>query len=44
VLDVRGPLGPLLASIRDLPVHDLRVEPFELDQYVLGFYSGRDGA
>ena len=44
VLDVRGPLGPLLASIRDLPVHDLRVEPFELEDYVLGFYSGQDGA
>jgi ABC-2 type transport system ATP-binding protein len=44
VLDVRGPLGPLLASIRDLPVHDLRVEPFELEQYVLGFYSGKDDA
>jgi ABC-2 type transport system ATP-binding protein len=40
VVDVRGPLGPLLASIRDLPVADLRVEPFELEQYVLGFYSG----
>jgi ABC-2 type transport system ATP-binding protein len=44
VLDVRGPLGPLLASIRDLPVHDLRVEPFELEQYVLGFYSGKGDA
>jgi ABC-2 type transport system ATP-binding protein len=44
VLDVRGPLGPLLTSIRHLPVHDLRVEPFELEDYVLGFYSGEDGA
>jgi ABC-2 type transport system ATP-binding protein len=44
VLDVRGPLGPLLASMRDLPLQDLRVEPFELEQYVLGFYSGEVSA
>ena len=40
VLDIRGPLGPWLAAMRDLPVHDIRVEPFGLEQYVLQFYSG----
>jgi ABC-2 type transport system ATP-binding protein len=41
-LDVRGPLGPLVTSIRDLPVADMRVEPFGLEQYVLQFYSGEE--
>ena len=41
-LDVRGPLGPLVASMRDLPLLDVRVEPFELEQYVLRFYSGEE--
>ena len=41
-LDVRGPLGPLLTSIRDLPLLDVRVEPFGLEQYVLQFYSGEE--
>lgn len=41
-LDVRGPLGPLMASVRDLPLLDVRVEPFELEQYVLQFYSGEE--
>jgi ABC-2 type transport system ATP-binding protein len=39
-VDIRGPLGPLMASIRDLPVADVRIEPFGLEQYVLQFYSG----
>jgi ABC-2 type transport system ATP-binding protein len=41
-LDVRGPLGPLIASIRDLPLLDVRVEPCGLEQYVLQFYSGEE--
>jgi ABC-2 type transport system ATP-binding protein len=40
VLDVRGPLGPLLAAMRDLPVLDVRITPFGLEQYVLKFYAG----
>ena len=39
VLDVRGPLGPLVAALGGLPVQDLRVEPFDLEDYVLGFYT-----
>jgi ABC-2 type transport system ATP-binding protein len=41
-LDVRGPLGPLVAALRDLPLLDVRVEPFGLEQYVLQFYSGEE--
>jgi ABC-2 type transport system ATP-binding protein len=44
VLDVHGPLGPLLAAMRDLPVLDVRIEPFGLEQYVLKFYSGEDAS
>jgi beta-exotoxin I transport system ATP-binding protein len=44
VLDVHGPLGPLLSAIRDLPVLDVRIEPFGLEQYVLEFYSGEDAS
>jgi hypothetical protein len=44
VLDVRGPLGPFLAAIRDLPVLDVRIEPFGLEQYVLKFYSGEEAS
>ena len=40
VLDVRGPLGPVLASLASLPVHDLQVEAFKLEDYVLQLYSG----
>ncbi len=42
VLDVRGPLGPLLAAMRDLPVHDVKIEPSSLEQYVLKFYSDEE--
>lgn len=42
VLDVQGPLGPLLAAMRDLPVRDVRIEPFGLEQYVLKFYVGEE--
>jgi ABC-2 type transport system ATP-binding protein len=46
VVDIEGPLGPLLAAVRDLPVHDVRIEPFggsAFEQYVLKFYSGEEG-
>jgi ABC-2 type transport system ATP-binding protein len=39
VLEVRGPLGPLLSALHALPLHDLQVEPFSLEQYVMSFYS-----
>jgi len=41
-LDVRGPLGPLVESLRDLPLRDLHVEPFGLEQYVRQFYAGEE--
>ncbi len=39
VLDVRGPLGPLLERLAGLPVLDLHVEPFKLEDYVARFYA-----
>ncbi len=38
-LEVRGPLGPLVTAVQGLPVDDVRVEPFTLDDYVRGFYA-----
>jgi ABC-2 type transport system ATP-binding protein len=39
VLDVRGPLGPLMSQLRDLPIADLQVQPFTLQDYVLEHYA-----
>ena len=41
VLDVSGPLGPLLERLRGLPVEDLDVQPASLEDYVLHLYSDR---
>ena len=38
-LDVEGPLGPVLKALSTLPVDDLHVEPFKLEDYVARFYS-----
>ena len=38
-LEVRGPLGPLVSALAGLPIDDIRVEPFTLEDYVLKFYS-----
>jgi ABC-2 type transport system ATP-binding protein len=40
--DVRGPLGPLLQALTAFPVHDLREEPFRLEDYVVKFYGPRE--
>jgi ABC-2 type transport system ATP-binding protein len=40
VTKVLGPLGPLLASVKDRPVHDIAVEPFRLEDYIAQFYDG----
>ena len=40
VLNVRGPLGPLLDALSGLPLYDLHVEPFRLEDYVAQFYGG----
>ena len=39
-LDVRGPIGPLMASFDGRPVHDLVVDPFKLEDYITQFYGG----
>jgi ABC-2 type transport system ATP-binding protein len=39
VTDVRGPLGPLLASLDGRPVHDIAVEPFRLEDYIAQYYG-----
>jgi ABC-2 type transport system ATP-binding protein len=36
---VRGELGPLLAVIAGMPVHDVRVENFRLEDYILNLYG-----
>jgi ABC-2 type transport system ATP-binding protein len=40
VLDVRGPLGSFVAALAGLPVHDLVVAPFSLEDYIGQFYGG----
>jgi hypothetical protein len=39
VLEVSGPMGPLLETLRGLPVADLDVERASLEDYVLGIYA-----
>ena len=39
VLDVAGPVGALLPALAGLPVEDLEIEPFKLEDYVLKFYA-----
>jgi beta-exotoxin I transport system ATP-binding protein len=39
ILEVAGPLGPLMQAVSALPVHDIRIEPFRLEDYIAGFYG-----
>jgi ABC-2 type transport system ATP-binding protein len=39
VVDVHGPLGPLVNALAGLPVADISIESFTLEDYVLRFYS-----
>ena len=39
VLQVEGPLGPVLRALAPLPVHDVRIESFKLEDYVAQFYG-----
>jgi len=41
VLEVSGPMGPLLQRLHGLPVDDLDVQPASLEDYVLHLYSDR---
>jgi ABC-2 type transport system ATP-binding protein len=38
-LEVQGPLGPIVQALGPLPVHDVEVESFRLEDYVARFYS-----
>jgi ABC-2 type transport system ATP-binding protein len=40
ILEVRGPVGPVVASLAGLPVRDLAVDPFKLEDYIAQFYGG----
>ena len=39
VVEIHGPLGPLLETLAGLPVRDLQIEPFRLDDYIASFYG-----
>ncbi|MEO6237931.1 MAG: ABC transporter ATP-binding protein [Vicinamibacterales bacterium] len=39
-LEIRGPLGPVLNALHGLPVHDLIVHPFSLEDHIAQFYGG----
>jgi ABC-2 type transport system ATP-binding protein len=38
-LEASAPIGPLLRAIAPLPVHDVQIEPFRLEDYIAGFYG-----
>jgi ABC-2 type transport system ATP-binding protein len=40
IFEVRGPVGPLLGALAALPVHDLVVDAFKLEDYISQFYGG----
>jgi len=39
VLEVKGPLGPILQGLSAYPVDDLEIEPFKLEDYVVQHYA-----
>jgi hypothetical protein len=39
VVDVIGGVGPLVTAIAPLPVGDLDIEPFKLEDYMLKLYA-----
>jgi ABC-2 type transport system ATP-binding protein len=39
VLEVKGPLGPILRDLSAYPVHDLEIEHFKLEDYVVQHYA-----
>jgi ABC-2 type transport system ATP-binding protein len=41
VLDVTGPLGPVVLALTALPVHDMQVEEFKLEDFVARYYQER---
>ena len=43
-IEWHGPLGSALDAMQGLPVSDIEIEPFKLEDYVLKIYSGTPGA
>ena len=43
VLDVTGPIGSVIAALSGLPVRDLSVDPFKLEDYIARFYADGKG-
>lgn len=41
ILDVRGPLGPVVAALAGLPIHDVRVDASTLEDLVVEFYRSQ---
>jgi hypothetical protein len=39
-LDVRGAAGPVVGVLAGLPVRDLSIDPFRLEDYIAQFYNG----
>ena len=39
VLDVQGPLGPVLEALSAFPVHDVQVDSFTLEDFVARYYG-----
>jgi ABC-2 type transport system ATP-binding protein len=39
IVEVRGPVGPLVAALGGLPVHDIVVDPFRLEDYLSHLYG-----
>ena len=42
LLEIRGPLGPLLQALAAFPIHDVHEEPFRLEDYIVKLYASRD--
>ena len=43
-LDWHGPLGAALAALGGLPIADIEIDPFKLEDYVLEVYAGDAGS
>jgi ABC-2 type transport system ATP-binding protein len=37
--DVQGPVGPILQALGSLPIHDVEIEPFKLEEFVVRHYA-----
>jgi ABC-2 type transport system ATP-binding protein len=38
VLDVKGPMGPVLQALSAFPVHDVQIDSFTLEDFVARYY------